>query len=443
MPIVSNRDATGALSIEAIVARVKEVFQGWPKLIAGKLFGIRDGRLMQLACGDALFAYLRGHARVEWHSRGSALVEKRVLYQRFMQVGERYDAATKAPHFPVPLASLYYLLAPPVPRQTGGLDQLLRFFAPATPIDALLLKAFVLTTFWSGDSGSRPVFQFVAADTAARGGCGVGKSTAVELLSELSGGLHDFEPNGDGVALRNGLISLDPGTARVLRFDNLKTERFSWATFESLVTASAIDGHRLYTGQASVSNYFIWAITVNGGMLSRDMAERTIVIKLGPPRYSPDWREQVRAFIVQHRDEILADVAFAFQQAPTDASPEFRFAYWGREILGRCGGNSTQIAREIAERQQARDADADMLAELTTAIRSEVSRLCPGRDPENCSGVFLPTRMLSTLLAEILDCTTNQVSRRLSRLLQQIPQLSRDRIASARGYRWTGSTIPR
>src|SRR5262249_20169306 len=152
------------------------------------------------------------------------------------------------------------------------------------------------------------------------------------------------------------LLSPEARGKRVLLIDNIKTLKFSWDALESLITAEVISGRQLYVGEGRLPNCFTVCLTLNGATLSKDMAQRTVIVKLGRPAYRATWREETSAYVEAHRWAILGDLVAALK-AP--AGPLARYSRWGSWealVLARLP-EPADAQRVIAERQDAVDED--------------------------------------------------------------------------------------
>jgi hypothetical protein len=220
---------------------------------------------------------------------------------------ENYDAIELYPHFPHLPRTLY--MHPPLPTSGGSsLNTFIEFFSPASLDDHRLLKVFLAALIWGGAPGSRPAWLFTGPTGDALGGRGVGKSILVELAAELVGGFIDARKNEDMPSIIKRLLSPGARHLRVVRLDNVKSDRFSWADLEGLITAPVISGHQMYEGEGRRPNTVTWAITVNGATLSRDMAQRCIIVTLARPHPNPGWADHVRQFVAVHRWQIIRDL---------------------------------------------------------------------------------------------------------------------------------------
>jgi len=106
------------------------------------------------------------------------------------------------------------------------------------------------------------------------------------------------------------ILSPEASFLRVAVLDNVKMIRFSWAELEHLITTDIISGHRMYRGEGRRLNTLLWFITMNGGRLSKDLAKRSVVIRVGRPQYDGHWDREIHEYIEANRWRIIAD-AFA------------------------------------------------------------------------------------------------------------------------------------
>lgn len=224
-------------------------------------------------------------------------------------------------------------------------------------------------------------------------------------------------------------------TLRVGLLDNLKTLRLSWADLEALITRDTIDGYQLYHGDARRPNTLTWFLTVNGASLSKDMAQRCVIIRVQRPVYNPRWAEDVRGFIDENRWAIVGDVLSLLSGGKTVLTGHSRWGSWETEVLA-CVKDPAACQKLILERQAAVDADqedSDLVREaFVTALRSR------GHDPET-DVVFIP----SAKVAEIVNAATGEkrpTQRTTVFLLNlAIPELRKSNgTDGARGVRWTG-----
>ena len=85
--------------------------------------------------------------------------------------------------------------------------------------------------------------------------------------------------------------------------DNVKTSRFSWSDLEALITCDYISGRKMYVGDGRRPNTLVVAITMNGACVSKDIAQRSVIIRLKRPTYSGNWESDTADYIDKHRIE--------------------------------------------------------------------------------------------------------------------------------------------
>lgn len=345
---------------------------GWPKKIAGKLFFEKEpGEISHILQTSELFAY--AYLRVkkcDWVQNHPACCTKSEFYSYCSENTEAVSAVQTLPHFPhVP--NVYYS-HPPVGRGNGAaLREFLSFFTPAEVVDVDLLRAAVLTLFWGGVPGTRPAFLF-----SAPSGQATGKSSTAEEFANLVGGVHAFSRGESVDKMKSRLLTRAHELHRCLLLDNIKTARFSWADFESLLTSKVISGHELYRGERSIPNYFVWLITANAPGLSRDAAQRIIPIYLKKPSRYGAWKRQMSGWIEENRQAVIDDVAAVFEKAPVALDNRLRWGDWAIDILGRFeDGADPQVAHDtILCRQSELDVDEETFGLIWEALCTFLER---------------------------------------------------------------------
>lgn len=423
-----------------ITAEVLTKGGGWPKRCGDTLFiefVQPDGEVTVRLLDDAtkLFVWLSwlyeatsgpGVPGVDW-SKGSDRASREDLYQSLMVVAAGFDSIEMQPHYPS-LPDAWYAHRR-VPESTGrDLSEFINMFTPATPDDSELIRAAIITLFWGGGAGARPGFLITTDDGGD--GRGYGKTTFVQLVSKLVGGLVSVNPNGKRELVT---VFLSPGaiTKRIALVDNLKSLHFSSSEIEALFTAGTIDGNKLYDGYGSRPNYLCWFLTVNSANMSQDMAERTIPIHMGKPKYSPDWLGRVNEFVARRRWHIIADCLAELQSEPSGGIDWTRKGTWEGAVLSKLAG-AAGLSKLIAERQAKTNGDQDDVGEIEGAVWAALK--AKGFDP-NEDHVWIDTKSL----AEIVKPYASQSSViGIMRWLFCLPlkRLTRSRDTSRRGGVW-------
>jgi len=307
--LVKGKETMVGIPVEQIKNELFDLTGGWPKRTGNVLFAPGpDYQPLYLDSTTKLFAWLDEQAVVDW-GRSTDCVSQERLFENLRLYAPECHAIESVPHFPAMPA---YYMHPSLPESDGShLEALINFFTPDTDVDRELIKAFAMTLFWGGAPGKRPVFLITGPDhdsDVSQKGRGVGKTTLVTVLSQLVGGMITFSPQCDIEKIKTRLLSPSALQHRLAVLDNLKTLRFSWADFEGLITTPVISGHRMYHGEGRRINNLIWALTLNGATLSKDMAQRCCIIKVNRPEYDPEWQPQVKQYIQEFRWHIISDI---------------------------------------------------------------------------------------------------------------------------------------
>jgi hypothetical protein len=420
---------------------------GWPKRTGSLLFvnGTNYSPLW-LATADALFAWIqtllpgRDTNAVLWAS-GHDKLTRAEFFAYLQQQAEGFEAVEAFPHWPARPRTYY--MHPPVRGGDGAaLLRLLRQFKPASLVDGDLVLALLLSLLWGGEPGQRPAWLVTGEDGDAKGGRGIGKSKLFQLFAQLVGGYIAADSNEPFHTLTTRLLSGEAIGKRVVLMDNVKTHRFSWAELEAAITSKWISGKRLYAGEGQRPNTLIYGITLNGASLSKDLAQRCMIVRLARPQWGGRWEEETTALVESLRWEIIGDALAILQgNAPTLAGHS-RWGAWEREVLAHVG-DPAECQKVTEERQgdvDGDEAEADMVRE---AFRREI--LDRGLSAE-AGCIWMPT----ALVAEIVNRATGDTMRpnKATAYLRTlaISQLRRsNRGDKGRGWLWTGlnaSTAP-
>jgi hypothetical protein len=315
------------------------------------------------------------------------------------------------------------------------LQALLRRFNPASPIDFDLILAFFLTLVWGGLPGTRPAWLFTGEDNDPEGGRGVGKSSVPLMGSRLVGGAIVLDPEEKMRDITTRLLTPEALYQRVALLDNLKSLRFSWGQFEGMITGTAISGHRLYHGEAKRPNTLNFCLTLNGAALSRDMAQRCVIIQVKRPDFSGQWAEETTALIDRQRWEILGDLRAVLEQPGKQLNGFTRWGAWEQGVLSRVA-EPEECQKVIEERQKAVDedhAEGDLVREHVTQCLQD-----RGHNPVN-EIIFIP----AATMADWVNGATgerrpvNKANAYLNTLF--IKELRKSKDIGKRGYRWTGT----
>lgn len=330
-----------ALPIDGIVRQILEVTDGWPRRVGRRLFIMSTNGIHWLDDDAALFAWLRSKGAIRW-AAGSDDGDLDFVTRGELMACLRMEA-------PACTAVSLYPWEPAVPEActawqppegyapTGAfLDRLLKSFCPATPLDASMLRAMVLTYVWGGMPGQRPVFALTGLGADARG---VGRTQCVRLLAELVGGALEVSAAEPGTlrGLEGRLASPSCAHKRVVFVDEfpgvlLPQGLARWIDAQVLEDRSGDDS------PFCRPNLVTWCVAargpedVSGGCLS----DRAVIIRLRAPDRDahPNWQSDVLTYVRAYRDRILADaVAVLRGQRQRILGRRTRYPAWCEEVL--------------------------------------------------------------------------------------------------------------
>jgi hypothetical protein len=371
---------------------------------------------------------------VRWKERSEGVTTKPEFFAYTLQNARTYDAVELFPHHEQ-LPGIRYM-HPPLPVGDGmSIKWLIDRFSPATDDDRELLLGYFVTHIWGGPPGSRPGWLFEAEDATAAAGRGAGKSTPCQMLCHLlENRFVAVKDDEDYNRIKTRLLSEGADGARVLLMDNLKSLRLSSQDLEALITSPVIDGHRLYAGQGKRPNLLTVTITVNGAMLSKDMAQRVIPVRLKRASYSGDWLTETMKYIDENRWEIVADLIAFFRLRPQGYLKKFsRWGAWEADVLSRLK-NADRIRETIASRQNDTDTDADDGEIVADAVAEFLSDR--GHDHET-EVLKIPSSKLGPVVARALGRQDSNAALKYLKSLS-VPRLTSKRDKEKRFWLWTG-----
>jgi hypothetical protein len=377
--------------MQLIQEHLSRLTGGWPRRVGRCLFAVRDHRAVWLRQPADLFSWVGSRLpplaenQLRWE-RGRDKVTQEQFFAFLQEQAQHYEAVEEYPHWP-PVPNHYYL-HPELPAPGGeAIKAFLSRFHPETDADGDLLLALLLTLCWGGPAGSRPAFILTGTERDPLGGKGIGKSKVIHYASQLFGGSVDFSTSEQLSNIHARLLSPEAATKRVVLFDNVKSRRFSWGDLEALITAPTISGRQLYTGEGRRPNTILWAITLNGVNLSRDLAQRAAIVRLARPKYTGNWQRQTEHFVEANRWQIIADAIDLLKvdvEPPPTAS---RWGEWERAVLSKVA-DPVVCQRLMGERSAAADDDSEEIEVVREAFAEAL--LAVGADPDTTVRRFTP-----------------------------------------------------
>jgi hypothetical protein len=253
------------------------------------------------------------------------------------------------------------------------------------------------------------------------------------MAGHLLGGFIDYMPQERPEDFKTRLLTKDGRGRRLALLDNLKSHRFSSEFLEGLITNSTINGHQMFVGDASRPNFLTWCITVNGASLSKDLAQRCVIVQLARPKYSGTWAEETRAYIDAHRWAIIGDCLAALRAPVARLAKHSRWGAWEDAVLARVA-EPKECQKLIAERQDAVDEDQNdyhLVREgIVTALREN------GHDPDR-QRVLIPSRDLARMVEEATAEKRPVAKASAYVKTLEIAELSKSDRADCNGWVWT------
>ncbi len=383
---------------EEMVDELARYTGGWPRRVGRMLFAIdRHGAIMWMKSSSELFAWIDWQYSIsegrgfDWAGGGDCLSPDTFLAACRAHC-EPWRQVELYPHEP-PIPGHYYHHPEVLPEGDGRhLDELVRRFSPATDLDGDLIRLLFLSMLWGGPAGKRPIFVIESATGSREGGRGAGKTTLASFAASLVGGYLSISPGEQMKDIHARLLSPEGLERRVGLIDNLKSLRFSNSDLEGLVTSEVISGRQMYTGEGRRPNTLQWVITSNMPSLSKDLAQRSVIIRVTTPVYDPAWQRDLTAFVDAHRWKIVADV-LAELRAPGKLPDDYRYTRWSEwelQVLAKAP-EAVCLATEVFARQGMLDDDREIAEEVADAIRDLLTR--KGFDPDR-DRVLIPSPVL-------------------------------------------------
>jgi hypothetical protein len=444
-PIEDNQPAGGVLSnyetfgktlvprpVGDLLGELWQMTSGWPRRVNDSLF-VHDGpEISWLRNPSALCAWfgLKTGATVDF-ARDGGVFSKSEVFEALQQKATHYKAVENVPHEPQ-MEGHYYACGDFPDGDGEHLMWLLDRFCVEEEADRDLILLMMATVFWGGGGGQRPAFMITA------NGTGSGKTTLASVVAELAGGMISIGQR-DGVEkITERMLTAEGRDKRILFVDNIKATRFSSAEIEGLVTAPIISGRELYKGESQRPNTLTWIMTMNGVGVSKDIAERVIVIKLKRPEYSGGWADETLSYVREHRREILCDL-LTFLRSPREKVAKCtRWGAWDSQVVSRLPLPEPVISL-IKVRQHEVDVDGDEAGLVEEYFRSELETL---RYEVERDLVFIPSAVANQWHAAALNerISVTKSTQWLRTQIEQgsVPHLSRCRTEAKRGFVWSG-----
>jgi len=430
--------ALRALRIREIQAAILDKTDGWPRRLAESLFVDDGGRAVFLNNHQALFSWLRGHGDVTWLTGRDEdhrdFVNRPEIFERFNASAVELDAISPIPLYPAP-AEVYILSSAPKSGRTDGsfAREFLSRFRFADDRDQAVGQALLLTPFWGGLQGARPLILVTGRD-----GCGVqesGKTTVAELLLSVSARPFTITLGKTADPITKQVVSDVAMKSTSVLLDNAEDLRSR--EIAELITAKTIHGRPSHGRQRCRANRLTWAATAVSPTLDPDLLSRTFVLRIDPADQTgnPTFREDMEAFTDKHRDRLVSDCISILRDGRkfTIVERRTRFPAWDAQVLA----THVHVNKALAGRcRDLADVDAD-LESIDNLTRKILERHYPGM-----AAVELSPSELAAIWNDANSghhVTPVWMSRRLNewRARGKLPDGIKRRVGGKRGRPWS------
>lgn len=325
---VDGKEQEVPLSINDTVQAIRSLKNLYK--IGGKFYGKINNKFDCLSKIEDVFSFIQENDKLLWIKEKPGFPKPKEIFSALYRTPDDFDLLNETPTYPA-LSSTYYNCEHVEPQKTGALDQLLEFFNPATSIDAALIKAAVCAPAWSGGYGEKPMFLF-KTDEKEQDAHNTGKSTLLNWIGIFYGGRIQLSADAKYKEMATAIVMMR--NLRIISFDNVQKPYLGNGDLESAITSPWLQGHELYKGPVQVRNHFTWIATMNGPNLSPDLASRSVVIRVLPPKVRDSkWEPKLGKFFQQKRQELLADIGHILMSPIQDRVPTTRFSAFDDMIL--------------------------------------------------------------------------------------------------------------
>ena len=306
-------------SVAELVDDFNVRFLGFPLRLGERALFDHDRdteRINFLEDRNDLFAWISDKSKqnYEWQS-GSGFVSRDEFFAAIFRRAKRYEKIASVPVYPFRADTYLTFRGEYAPsRNHEAFETLMRFFAPATRADALLIRTLFAAPLYYRDGIQRPCWIIDSVDAQE-----VGKSTLVEILALLYRDCPikvNLSQRLDEAEVTKRIVSQSGRNARICLFDNVRGV-FSSPFIASLITSSGISGRAPFGhGEETRPNDLTYIVTSNSANVDTDIATRSFYIYLRRPGKIPHWESNVRSFVEEHRVEILGDIIDTLKTSP-------------------------------------------------------------------------------------------------------------------------------
>lgn len=360
-------------------------FLGFPRRLGSNTLFDHDrdtGRIEILANDASAFSWMGEKSKhpVMWKS-GVGFSTKAEFYSALLRNAIRYEKVSDVPNFPM-RPDVYYTFRDKLrpTKDHEAFSRFMSFFCPEDEVSAVLMATMAASMMYYKPGIQRPCWII-----DSKGGQAAGKTTFAELLCYLYKctpiKTNVQELTHDAKELNKRLVSVTGRNSLMLLVDNVRGV-FDSAFFSDLVTGFNISGKAPYgVGEESRPNDLTYVITSNSANIGSDMASRSFIVYVAPPKSRMDnWKSLVMSYIDKHRFEILGDIYDILANAP---GPEDGFSAHTRvpefeaEVLYKMAGTRERYDRVIDAVLNSREdanVDAERAVQAVEIVRDRLRK---------------------------------------------------------------------
>ena len=205
-----------------------------------------------------------------------------------------------------------------------------------------------------------------------------GKTTLVDTIARIYGSPPVSMPLGEKEwFMARRLLSQTSAKSRIISIDNVKSPADN-AYLEKLITDTHISGENNRRRNVESVNKYTFFMTCNLPSLSRDVAQRAMVIHLKKPAYSGGWKEALEEYIDGHRLEILGEID-ALLGEPGNLELQYggRFPQYYKKVLFKVFDSQEaldELQKVQEERMDAYDSQRDAEVLVHEVLRDLLQR---------------------------------------------------------------------
>lgn len=397
------------LTINQLIEDVHLRMIGFPHKIGDHTLFDHDrdsDRIELLESKETLMSWIgeKSNHSVMWHDT-IGCVSRGELYCGLVRNARRFEKVSSVPDYPK-RTDVYYTYRNELKPTKGHIafETLMGFFNPQDESSRVLLRTLFAAPMYYRHGIQRPCWII-----DSKNGQSVGKTTVCELL----GMLYNCEPiktskselEKDFKELLKRIVSTSGRNSRIVMVDNVKGV-FDDEHFSDLVTGFGISGKAPYgRGEETRPNDITYIITSNSANIGSDMASRSFLLFIAPPKTRSDrWKDNVLAFIQEHRYEILGDIydILSNNEVPNEVIARTRVPEFEREVLYPMSGSVNSYNTTIDYIMKARsdaNVDEERAIQVVEIIKNEIQSHLK-TDPETVVA-FLRSNLVEYWLKDV------------------------------------------